>query len=152
MNARQGYTTVGVAFDEEDEFGVAQANMEDHIWSSSGHGGGYFSSGYVYSNVNGMHKQTIPDLLNVVQENLINYNIPSGPKRSGAQSTCLTNEEHVLHFNTRQGHARNDFDDPAYFTNAFSTLFWHGSGSHLQQHNCPISIEEWAKWLCRYHS
>ena len=70
----------------------------------------------------------------------------------GVEGVDQAHEDHVIRFNTKQGRLRSDFDDPAYFTGAFPTLFWHGTSGHLQQQDQIISMEEWAKWLCRHHS
>ena len=137
-STRHGYSTVGAALDEEDYYKQ---------------GADHFNSGCVYSDVNGMRKQTIPDLLDVVRENLIDQNISRRrPFESTVEGVYQAHEEHVIRFNTKQGSPRNDYDDPAYFTSAFPTLFWDGTGGHFSKRKRTISLEEWAKWLCKHHS
>ena len=47
----------------------------------------------------------------------------------------------------------NDWDNPAFFTAAFPTLFLFGTGGHLcRTRRTALSIETWAKWALTHHS
>ena len=46
----------------------------------------------------------------------------------------------------------NHWDDPRYFTAAFSTLFPTSVGGHLEQRTFPVSLAAFAEWALSHHS
>ena len=113
-----------------------------------------FSSGCIYADIDNNSKEVAPELLNLMVTRI--SGLP--PQSIGKDPTLkdvpsITSAKRVISFPTGIPLLPlNDYENTAFFTSAFPCLFWKGHRGHLSDCPVPITLEEWTRWLCLYHS
>ena len=113
-----------------------------------------FSSGCVYADIDNNRKEVAPELLNLMATRM--SGLP--PQSIGRDPTLkdipsIASAKRVISFPTGIPLSPlNNYENMAFFTSAFPCLFWKGHGGHLSDRPVPITLEEWARWLCLHHS
>jgi len=104
-------------------------------------------SGAVYSDVEGQRLNPELKMIAALTEMLHSSDNRTTPNSTEIPVIQWTSEKKPI--------LLNDYDDAAFFTGAFPTLFPYGNGGHKVDSSLrpiPISLEAWAKWLLNHHS
>ncbi len=103
--------------------------------------GDYINSGCIYSDIDDQRQNSTLQLLFIV------VNIK--PRVFTTNQPISTT---ISYHSSGQLVLLNDWEDPHYFTFAFSCLFLFGTEGHLVQRKGLMSLEAWVKWTLQHHS
>jgi hypothetical protein len=79
----------------------------------------------------------------------------SDPLASSIQNTVTRGQQQIPSLSYRirgQATLADHWNDPAYFTGAFPTLFPLGIGGHLDERSFDVSLSSFAEWALKHHS